>query len=161
MPILITWLILIVYWILAVFSVSTYESFHLTLTLWDPSNYFYFFRHIRNSLAHGNYTITYEDLNNLSTIKYVFNDEDERTGGTYSVELTAKQLENILAAIQLKINKCDKGYLDGKKVERELIEYALKGMKVGQTDVNQVDIIDEIDKGEEKEGDEGIGKQDS
>lgn len=48
MPILITWLILIVYWILAVFSVSTYESFSLTLSMWDPSNYFYFFRHLRN-----------------------------------------------------------------------------------------------------------------
>lgn len=48
MQVLISWWLLIVYWILAVFSVSTYESFHLTLWLWDPTNYFYFFRQLRN-----------------------------------------------------------------------------------------------------------------
>jgi len=50
MPILIVWWLLILYWIAAVFSVSTYESFSLTLGLWDPSNYFYFIRHLRNIL---------------------------------------------------------------------------------------------------------------
>lgn len=48
MQILIVWWLLILYWILAVFSVSTYESFSLTLQLWDPTNYFYFIRHLRN-----------------------------------------------------------------------------------------------------------------
>ena len=49
MPILIVWWILILYWILAVFSVSTYESFSLTLKIFeDPTNYFYFFRHLKN-----------------------------------------------------------------------------------------------------------------
>ncbi len=49
MPILIVWWLLIIYWILAMFSVSTYESFSITLkTFGDPSNYFFFFRHLRN-----------------------------------------------------------------------------------------------------------------
>ncbi len=49
MPILIAWVLLIVYWILAVYSVSIHESFTLTLKIFeDPTNYFYFFRHLRN-----------------------------------------------------------------------------------------------------------------
>lgn len=49
MPILIVWWALILYGILAVFSVSTYESFSLTLKIFeDPTNYFYFFRHLKN-----------------------------------------------------------------------------------------------------------------
>ena len=51
MPILIVWWLLLLYWIAAVFSVSTYESFHLTLWLWDPSNYYYFFKHIKTILV--------------------------------------------------------------------------------------------------------------
>lgn len=44
--------LLILFWILAIYSVSIYESFQLTLKLVDswtldqPSNYFYFYRHI-------------------------------------------------------------------------------------------------------------------
>lgn len=45
------WLWLIIFWVLAVYSVSIYESFTLTLKLFenqDASNYFYFYRHLRN-----------------------------------------------------------------------------------------------------------------
>lgn len=54
MPILATGAILILFWILAIYSVSIHESFWLTLKLvelWqytEPSNYFYFFRQLRN-----------------------------------------------------------------------------------------------------------------
>jgi len=55
MPIIIVWIILTVFGILAIYSVSIYESFSLTVSSiakglmhWDPSNYFYFFRQLRN-----------------------------------------------------------------------------------------------------------------
>lgn len=54
MQILIVWIILVIVWLGAIFSVSIHESFSLTLKLsaqwlWDePSNYFYFGRQIRN-----------------------------------------------------------------------------------------------------------------
>ncbi len=55
MPIIITGIILVIYGILAIYSVSIHESFTLTLKLiakgnltWDPSNYFYFLRQIKN-----------------------------------------------------------------------------------------------------------------
>ena len=55
MPIIITWIILTIFGILSIYSVSIHESFTLTLSLisdgtWnsDPSNYFYFFRQLRN-----------------------------------------------------------------------------------------------------------------
>lgn len=45
---LIIWMLIILFGILAVYSVSIQESFSLTLSQWDPSNYFYFFRQLRN-----------------------------------------------------------------------------------------------------------------
>lgn len=49
MPILISGVLLLIFWILAVYSVSIHESFTLTLKIFDdPTNYFYFIRHIRN-----------------------------------------------------------------------------------------------------------------
>lgn len=55
MPIIIIGIILIGFGILAIYSVSIYESFALTLSLiekwimsWEASNYFYFFRQLRN-----------------------------------------------------------------------------------------------------------------
>ncbi len=57
MPIIIVWIILVVFWIFAVYSVSIHESFTITLKLiakglWtdDPSNYFYFLRQLKNIL---------------------------------------------------------------------------------------------------------------
>lgn len=55
MPLIIIWVILTIFGILAIYSVSIHESFTKTL-LWiakwtrtdDPSNYFYFFRQIRS-----------------------------------------------------------------------------------------------------------------
>jgi len=55
-PILITGWILVFFWLLAIYSVSIYESFNISLKLvhsWamsDPSNYFYFFRQLKNLL---------------------------------------------------------------------------------------------------------------
>lgn len=56
MPILIIGAVLIIIWILAIYSVSIHESFTLTLTkvaagvMSEPSNYFYFNKHIINIL---------------------------------------------------------------------------------------------------------------
>lgn len=102
-----------------------------------------FFRHLRNSLAHGNYTITYGDLSNLEEITYCFRDIDERTLKTYTVELTARQLLMILDAVQLKVNECDRGYLDGKAFEREILEVALRQCEVGMYEVNDEQLIEE------------------
>lgn len=56
MPILIVWALLTIFWIFAIYSVSIYESFQITLkmvynwALTEPSNYFYFFKQIKNLL---------------------------------------------------------------------------------------------------------------
>jgi len=55
MPLIIVWIVLTIFGILAIYSVSIHESFTKTLT-WiargtrdgDPSNYFYFFRQLRS-----------------------------------------------------------------------------------------------------------------
>jgi len=55
MPIIIVWIILTLFGVLSIYSVSIHESFTLTISLiasgkmtWDPSNYFYFIRQLRN-----------------------------------------------------------------------------------------------------------------
>lgn len=48
MKIIWTGVLLVLFGVLAVYSVSTYESFHTTLLFWDPSNFFYFSKHIKN-----------------------------------------------------------------------------------------------------------------
>ena len=55
MPIIIVWIILTLFGVLSIYSVSIHESFTLTISLiasgkmdGDPSNYFYFFRQLRN-----------------------------------------------------------------------------------------------------------------
>lgn len=55
MPIIIIGILLTIIGTLAIYSVSIYESFTLTVSMiakgklsWDPSNYFYFFRQLRN-----------------------------------------------------------------------------------------------------------------
>ncbi len=50
MPILITWWILLLFWIAAIYSVSIHESFTLTLkhSPTEPSNYFFFFRQLKS-----------------------------------------------------------------------------------------------------------------
>ena len=49
MPILIVWWLLILFWVFAIYSVSIFSSFQLTLhQFWDPSNYFYFIRQLQH-----------------------------------------------------------------------------------------------------------------
>lgn len=55
MPILIIWVLLILFGILAIYSVSIYQSFALTLSKiaewvmsWEASNYFYFLKQLKN-----------------------------------------------------------------------------------------------------------------
>jgi len=74
-------MLLLVFGLFAIYSVSIHESFTLTLKLinsghwkWDPSNYFYFFRQIRNvviALVMG--VIAYKfPLKLLQNQKYIF-----------------------------------------------------------------------------------------
>lgn len=48
MPIIIAWVILTVFWLLSIYSVSIHEAFTTTLKSGDPSNYFYFFKQLKN-----------------------------------------------------------------------------------------------------------------
>ena len=55
MPLLINWIILIIFWLLAVYSTSVYESFTMSLssinrwftTFSEPTNYYYFYQQIK------------------------------------------------------------------------------------------------------------------
>jgi cell division protein FtsW len=55
MPLLINWIILLIFWLLAVYSTSVYESFTMSLssinrwftTFTEPTNYYYFYQQIK------------------------------------------------------------------------------------------------------------------
>lgn len=94
-----------------------------------------FFRHFRNSLAHGNYTVTYGDFKKLDSITYSFSDHDESTNSIYKIEISAVCLEKLIKGFQEKINESDKGYLDAKKTEKGLLEKALKFCHIDKDDV--------------------------
>lgn len=54
MKLIIIWFLLLLFWIFAIYSVSIHESFQITLKqqsawiIWEPSNYFYFLRQLKN-----------------------------------------------------------------------------------------------------------------
>ncbi len=114
-----------------------------------------FFRHLRNSMAHGNYTINYNNFNNKSTITYIFEDHDEKNNAMYCIEITAEQLEKIIDGFQKKINKCSKEYIEGEKLEKKILEEALRGQEVSQSDIDAQDKVEEnmneMDKGNKEE----------
>ena len=114
-----------------------------------------FFRHLRNSMAHGNYTINYNNFNDKSAITYIFEDHDEKSNAIYCVEITAKQLEKIIDGFQQKINKCSKEYIEGERLEKKLLEEALRGQAVSQSDIDAQskaeENTNEIDKGHKEE----------
>ena len=73
-------------------------------------DYSEFFRHMRNSIAHGRYTIDYSNAfrtKDLSKIKYTFRDyeKDDKVNPSFEITLTAKQLYKIVKAIQDKVNE--------------------------------------------------------
>jgi len=55
MPLLINWIVLLIFWLLAVYSTSVYESFTMSLssinrwftTFTEPTNYYYFYQQIK------------------------------------------------------------------------------------------------------------------
>lgn len=103
----------------------------------DVNNSFHFFRHLRNSLAHGTYEIIYDDYNELDEVRYNFKDTDPNTQMVYTVELTASQLEKVLEGFQLKVNECNKGFLDGQKMEREILRKAMLEMGIIKSEVDE------------------------
>ena len=114
-----------------------------------------FFRHLRNSLAHGKYTIEYGDLNNVNEIKYIFHDETDEGDYIYTVELTARQLMEILDGFEQKINECDTGYLQGKEIEDDILEAALRELECGEEELQQE--LWEFEHGDESNGIDSLG----
>ena len=75
----------------------------------DYTDYSEFFRHLRNSIAHGNYTIEYNKAltkKDLSRIEYTFYDypEGEEEIPEFKVKLTASKLLKIINGVQTRVN---------------------------------------------------------
>lgn len=76
----------------------------------DYADYSEFFRHLRNSIAHGNYEINYNEAlkkKNLSKIEFAFYDypEGELQEPEFKVKLTANKLLKIIRGVQTKVNE--------------------------------------------------------
>ena len=122
-------------------------------TVKDSSN---FFRHLRNSMAHGNYSIDYHDFKRLGDTTYTFRDYDPDTKTTFEVSMSAKRLEELISAFQRKVNECSNEYIKGRRIEVQLLEHALRQKGISQADIDrEIELVEstEIHK-KVKEGEE-------
>ena len=101
-----------------------------------------FFRHLRNSMAHGDYDIDYKDFRNFDDITFTFRDYDEGTDSTYEFSLSAKKLEELIDAFQRKVNECSKDYIVGKTMERQLLEFALREKEITKSEIDDDEILE-------------------
>lgn len=104
----------------------------------DSSN---FFSHIRNSIAHGWYKIDYSkyyNTRNLDEIMFSFPTYDPKSRERdFEVQVSAKNLLNIIGKISEKINENINLSLDGKTLETEVLREALVNQKVKTSDLQK------------------------
>ena len=104
----------------------------------DSSN---FFSHIRNSIAHGWYQIDYSkyyNTRNLDEIMFSFPTYYPKSRERdFEVQVSAKNLLNIIGKISEKINENINLSLDGKTLETEVLREALVNQKVKTSDLQK------------------------
>ena len=104
----------------------------------DSSN---FFSHIRNSIAHGWYKIDYSkyyNTRNLDEIMFSFPTYYPKSRERdFEVQVSAKNLLNIIGKISEKINENINLSLDGKALETEVLREALVNQKVKTSDLQK------------------------
>ena len=104
----------------------------------DSSN---FFSHIRNSIAHGWYKIDYSkyyNTRNLDEIMFSFPTYDPKSRERdFEVQVSAKNLLNVIGKISEKINENINLSLDGKALETEVLREALVNQKVKTSDLQK------------------------
>ena len=104
----------------------------------DSSN---FFSHIRNSIAHGWYKIDYSkyyNTRNLDEIMFSFPTYYPKSRERdFEVQVSAKNLLNIIGKISEKINENINLSLDGKTLETEVLREALVNQKVKTSDLQK------------------------
>ena len=104
----------------------------------DSSN---FFSHIRNSIAHGWYQIDYSkyyNTRNLDEIMFSFPTYDPKSRERdFEVQVSAKNLLNVIGKISEKINENINLSLDGKALETEVLREALVNQKVKTSDLQK------------------------
>lgn len=120
----------------------------------DSSN---LFRHLRNSMAHGNYTISYGNFKDFNSIKYHFEDYDKETRTTFSVDMTAGKLEKILCSFQEKVNESVRNTSKSKSISNTILAEALRNQNIDKQDLDrEEDIEKQITQGKGENDDKNI-----
>ena len=96
-----------------------------------------FFRHLRNSMAHGNYDVNYGDFSDSENVEFTFRDHDEDTDSLYEVTVSAKKLEEIIHGFEEKVLS---GRFNLMKAEISMMEFlnpALRNRNINLTDISE------------------------
>ena len=95
-----------------------------------------FFRHLRNSMAHGNYDVRYGNFSSLENIEFTFRDHDEDTDSLYEVTVTAKKLEEIIHGFEEKVLNGRFNMMNAEIAMTELLNPALRKRKINLSDIS-------------------------
>ena len=116
-----------------------------------------FFRHLRNSLSHGRYTIDFGDFKDLRNIVITFTDIDDKKESepAYVFDLTARELVRLVEGLQNNINRA-KTYIIPKKIENDLLKIATGKLHIDDKDIEESQTIEDALKGQEKSGEKPI-----
>lgn len=118
-----------------------------------------FFRHLRISIAHNNYKISYNKYLNtkkLEDILFSFYNYSITSGKLeFEVEISAKQLLRLIKEIEDKVNDGIETTLDGKAFEGSCLKEALVYRGINTADISEKSIVEEkAVKRDNREGDE-------
>lgn len=102
-------------------------------------NSYHFFRHLRNSIAHGHYVIDFKKFFNtrkLEDISFTFYDNIHSKDDSFSVHMKVSELFEIVNNLQEKINLSIEENDIGSEIQKRYLEEALVKQNIGLSDIH-------------------------
>ena len=102
-------------------------------------NSYHFFRHLRNSIAHGHYIIDFKKFFNtrkLEDISFTFYDNIHSKDDSFSVHIKVSDLLQIINNLQEKINISIEENNIGSETQKRYLEEALVKQNIGFSDIH-------------------------
>lgn len=106
----------------------------------DPyENSYHFFRHLRNSIAHGHYVIDFKkffNTENLEDLSFTFYDNIHAKDDSFSVDMKVSELLEIVNNLQKKLNLSIEENDIGSENQKRYLEEALLKQNIGLSDIH-------------------------
>lgn len=102
-------------------------------------NSYHFFRHLRNSIAHGHYVIDFKkffNTKNLADLSFTFYDNTNSKDDSFSVNIKVSELLEIINNLQKKVNLSIEENDIGSETQKRYLEEALLNQNIGLSDIH-------------------------